>query len=126
MHTEQDLINALHAIECKQAGLPAAEPSQAEQAKALILTRCGEMASAADVAEYRFTVNDPWSQFLFHALLKRYGLKGYRYKGQRTSTIMVRASKRLLDEVLEPLFVEMSRKFNEYLAETARKVFSDA
>jgi hypothetical protein len=122
VNPEQILIDALHAIEVQHAGLPGSDPAQAEQAKAAILARCRQAATAADVAEFRFTLADPWSQLLFHAILKRYDLRAYRYQGQRKSTIMVRASKRLIDEVLTPLLHAMSQRLNEYFADVARWV----
>ena len=124
MHNEQAVIHALHAIECKHAGLLGSDPSQAEQAKARILARYDDRTTAPDVGEFRFTVRDTWMQVLFCALLKRYGMSAYRYKGQHKSTIMVRASKRFIDEVLQPLFIEMSRRLDEYLDEVTRNVLA--
>jgi len=126
MTAEQTLIDALRIIEVQQAGLPGYNPSQVQEAQQRIVACCQESATAADIGEFGFTVPDHWSQLLLHALLKRYGLKGYRFKGQRRSTVMVRASKRLVDDVLQPLFVAMSQRLNEYFCEVAKAVLDAA
>jgi hypothetical protein len=126
MNHEQDLIESLCRIECKYAGLLTADLAQSEQARARIRARCQESRTATDVAEFRFTLPDPWSRLLFHALLKRYGLKGYRYQGQRQSSCMLLASKRLIDELLSPLFDEMCQRLNACFLELTQKTLPAA
>ncbi|HZU35785.1 MAG TPA: hypothetical protein VFA18_07750 [Gemmataceae bacterium] len=126
MDSEQKLVEALRAIEVQMAGLPAGDAAQAERARMRIIERCRELATAGDVAEFQYSLPDQWSQVLFHALLKRYGLVGYRYKWQRHSTVMVRASKRLVDEVLDPLLKAMSQRLNEHFDAVAEMALSAA
>jgi len=126
MDSEQKLAEALRAIEVQVAGLPAGNAAQVERARMRIKERCRELATAADVVEFQFSLPDTWSQILFCALLKRYGLVGYRYKRQRHSTIMVRASKRLVDEVLDPLLKAMSQQLNEHFRAVAQLALSAA
>jgi hypothetical protein len=57
----------------------------------------------------QFSMPDRWSRHLFLALCRRYGLRPYRYHRQRRNTVMVRAPKGFLDQVLWPEFAELDR-----------------
>src|SRR5437879_4844106 len=102
MAAEQELLEALRDVEMRYAARLGGQPATPEEACARIAARVREMAAAPDIAECRFTLPHFFSELLFHALLKRYGLVAYRYQGQRKTTIMVRASRRLVDELLNP------------------------
>jgi hypothetical protein len=43
--------------------------------------------------EFRFILTDQWSRHLFVALMRRYGIHPYRYRGQRRTTVMARLSR---------------------------------
>ena len=72
--------------------------------------------------EYRFTMGDMWSRRVFVALLRRYGLRPYRYRRQRYTTVMVRVSKGFVDETLWPQFERLSDTLQEYLSEVTDRV----
>jgi len=59
-------------------------------------------------AEHQFSIRDPWSRRLFRAILASHGLTSFRYARQRRQTVMVRARRSLVDEVLWPRFEELS------------------
>ena len=65
-----------------------------------------------------------WARKLFVALLRRYGLTPYRYKGQRYTTVMARVSKRFVDETLWPEFQAYSETLQLYLADVTERVIS--
>jgi hypothetical protein len=75
--------------------------------------------------EYKFSVPDAWSRRLFLALLTRYGLRSYRYSGQRYTTIMVRVPKSFVDETLWPEYVQMSATLRQFLEEVTDRVICD-
>jgi hypothetical protein len=52
------------------------------------------------VPEMKFSMLDRWQRRLFTALCRRYGLEPYRYKGQRYTTVMVRAPLSFVDLML--------------------------
>jgi hypothetical protein len=56
------------------------------------------------------------SRKLFVALARRYGLEPYRYQRQRHNTVMVRVSRRFVDDTLWPEFSELDRTLREGLA----------
>ena len=64
--------------------------------------------------EYKFTLADGWSRKLFLALLRRYDLKPYRYRGQRRTTVMVKVPKRFVDETLWPEFTQINATMRTY------------
>src|SRR4030095_13505846 len=66
--------------------------------------------------EYKFSMVDIWSRKLFLALARRYGLSPYRYERQRHTTVMLRVSRRFVDETLWPEFTELDEALREGLA----------
>ena len=49
--------------------------------------------------ELQFSIADPWSRQLFLALARRYGLRPYRYRRQRRTTVMLQAPESFLREI---------------------------
>jgi tRNA nucleotidyltransferase (CCA-adding enzyme) len=58
-------------------------------------------------------------------LCRRYGMKPYRYYRQRRNTVMVRAPKRFLDQVLWPEFSELDQALQAYLHQVTLRVIRD-
>ena len=77
-------------------------------------------------AEFKFSLTDDWSRQLFTALLRRYGLQPYRYRGQRYTTVMVRVSKSFVDKTLWPEYLELSKQLRAYLHDITQKVIREA
>jgi tRNA nucleotidyltransferase (CCA-adding enzyme) len=63
-----------------------------------------------------------WSHKVFVTLLRRYGLKPYRYHGQRYTTVMAQVPKRFVDETLWPEFQKINSELNAYLQEVTDRV----
>src|SRR5262249_1400051 len=78
-----------------------------EAALARIRARLAELQRSEAPVEIQFAVPDTWSRQLFLALCRRYGITPYRYPRQRRSTVMLRAPRRFVDEVLWPEFKEL-------------------
>src|SRR6184192_1912183 len=73
----------------------------------------------------QFSMPDQWSRHLFLALCRRYGLKPYRYYRQRRNTVMIRAPKRFLDQVLWPEFSELDQALQAYLHQVTMRVIRE-
>ena len=73
----------------------------------------------------RFSLPDPWSGQLFIALARRYGLRPYRYRRQRRTTIMLTMPPGFLDQIFWPEFVQINEALAEYLAEVTEKIIRD-
>ena len=94
MISEEDrLVEKLRKIEALFAR-PATEGERIAAGGALdrIRRRLRDLERAEHPVEYRFSLPDSWTKSLFIALLRRYGLKPYRYPGQRRNTVMVRVT----------------------------------
>jgi hypothetical protein len=124
---EHKLIEKLLRIEALHAGATTrGERVAAARAMHRILEHLRDIQEEDPPIEYRFSMPDPWARKLFLALLRRYGLKPYRYHRQRYSTVMVRVPERFVDETLWPEFQELQGTLSEYLAEVTERVISQA
>ncbi len=74
--------------------------------------------------EFRISLDDPWKRQLFIALCRRNGIEPYRLYRQRRSTVMLRTGRTLLDTVLWPQFLELSKLLNSYLDEATRDIIT--
>lgn len=75
--------------------------------------------------EYRFSLHDRWSRQLFIALCRRYGLEPYNYYGQRRSTIMLKAPKTFINDILSPEFHTLNDALVAYLGEITEKLIKE-
>ena len=106
------------------------EREAAAAAAERIRARLREAGDATPAVEMRFSLGDPWSRQLFVALCRRYGLRPFRYRGQRHTSIMLQVPKPFLDDVLWPEFQELNKVLADYLSEITdriirREVFSE-
>ena len=123
---EARLIEKLRAIEALFAGATTAgEEMAADLARQRIKERLDEFNEWDIANEYRFSLGDMWSRRVFCALLRRYDLKPYRYKGQRYTTVMVRVSQRFVDETLWPEYQQISKTLKAYLDDVTTRVVSE-
>jgi hypothetical protein len=123
---EATLINKLRSIEALYAGAKTeGERMAAGHAQQRILKRLKLLERKAPAVEHRFTLTDMWSRRVFLALLRRYGLRPYRYPRQRYTTVMVRVTSRFVDETLWPEFQEIHRTLQTYLTEVTERVVSE-
>lgn len=120
---ETRLIEKLRAIEALFArpGSPG-ERIAAENARQRILERLREVAETDPPVEYRFSMADMWSRRVLVALLRRYGITPYRFRGQRYTTVMAKVSKRFVDETLWPEFEALNASLRTYLDQVTNRV----
>ena len=124
---ESRLLHKLKLIQALFAG--AATPGErdaAAAAKQRLLERLNQRPKEEPVKEYTFTMGDGWNKKLFTALLRRYGLSPYRYRGQRRTTVMVRVTKGFVDDTLWPEYRKLAETLHEYLEEVTDKVIREA
>lgn len=107
------------------AGTPG-ERAAAEAAAGRIRARLAEAGQREAPVEVRLSVGDPWSRQLLLALLRRYGLKPYRYPRMQRQSVVVRVPKTFLDELLWPEFTALNKALGEHLAEITAKVIREA
>lgn len=123
---EKDLIEKLHKIEWLYArATTPGERIAAENASERIRERLRMTQQKAEAIEIRFSLPDLWSRRLLLSLLRRYGLKPYRYSGQRHTTVMVRAPRIFVDETLWPEFQELNGTLRAYMDEVTDRVIKE-
>ena len=126
MSIESQLREKLRKIETLFAGAgTAGERLAAEAALERVRARLAELGRRDPPIEMQFSMPDRWSSHLFLALCRRYGLAPYRYQRQRRNTMMVRAPKGFIDEVLWPEFSELDRALATYLHEVTLRVIRE-
>jgi hypothetical protein len=122
---EAKLIEKLKLIEALFAGATTpGERVAAGAARQRILERLKSVEVVDPAIEYKFTLGDLWSRRVFVALLRRYDLKPYRYRGQRYTTVMVKVSRRFVEETLWPQYQQVSETLQAYLSEVTDRVVS--
>ncbi len=120
---EAGLIEKLLKIEALFAGAATeGERTSADRARQRILERLREMIPENPPIEYKFTFRDMWSRKVFVTLLRRYGLRPYRYNRQRYTTVMAQVPKRFVDETLWPEFQKINEELSSYLQKVTDRV----
>jgi hypothetical protein len=126
MTPEQSLRDKLRKIEALFAGARTeGEKNAADAAAERIRQRLGEVAGREKTIEVKFSIPDTWSRQLFVALCRRYGLRPFRYRRMHRQTIIVRAPKSFLEEVLRAEFKELDAALIAYLAEITERVIRE-
>ena len=116
MDDRERLLEKLRLIEALyEGGSTAGERAAAAAARTRVQARLRELEPRDPAVEHRFTLNNVWSRKLFVALLRRYGLRPYRYNRQRHTTVMARVSRRFVEETLWPEFTELDKALQEHL-----------
>ena len=123
---ETRLIEKLRLIEALFAGAQTAgEKDAADRARQRILDRLKFIEAADPAVEFKFNMRDMWQRKVMVALIRRYGLKPYRYSGQRHTTVMTKAPEKFVNETLWPEFQEISQTLHTYLSEVTERVVSE-
>jgi hypothetical protein len=124
MDDEERLKEKLRAIEALFAGATTeGEREAADRARQRIAARLVERQGERQV-EWQFSL-DPWSYRLLVALARRYGLAPYRYRRQRYSTLVIKASDRFLRETFLPEYDAMSKTLHEHLTAVTERVVAE-
>ena len=122
---ESKLLERLRLIEALHAGATSAgERLAAAEARKRIQMRLASIAKEDPPVEFRFSLADGWSRKLFAALCRRYEVKPYRYRGQRRTTLMVRAPRRFIEDTLWPEFQELSSVLRAHLEEVTDRLIN--
>ena len=124
---EEKLIEMLRKVEVlfARSTIPG-ERAAAGNAVERIQERLRAFEEKEKAVEYRFSIADPWSKTLFLALLRRYDLKPYRYRGQRRTSVMVRVTQSFVNEVLWPEFGQIEKILREHLRAVTQRIVSQA
>ncbi|MDB5401652.1 MAG: hypothetical protein JWQ55_3670 [Rhodopila sp.] len=126
MSDESQLREKLRKIEALFAGAgTTGERLAAEAALDRVRARLATLERDDPAVEMQFSMPDQWSRRLFLALSRRYGLRPFRYRRQRLTTVMVRVPRGFVDQVLWPEFQELNKALAQYLNEVTLRVIRE-
>ena len=121
------LLEKLRRIEALfSGGSTEGERAAAGEALGRIQARLRDLERSDPPVEYRFALANAWSRTLFVALLRRYGVRPYRYQRQRHTTVMARVSRSFVDETLWPEFVALDAALTEHLDRVTEAIIAEA
>src|SRR5512139_1050392 len=127
MFLEGTLIEKLRKLEALYAGTSVdGEREAARRAAERIRSRLGELRGREKEVVLAYRLYDPWSRKLFVALCRRYGLTPYRERGQRHTTVLVRAPRTFHDRTLWPEYQALSEELKKSLEELTNRVIREA
>ena len=126
MTPEQSLREKLSKIEALFAGAGTeGEKVAAGAAAERIRDRLSQAAGKEKEIEVKFSISDVWSRQLFVALCRRYGVRPFRYRRMHRQSIVIRAPKSFIEQVLWPEFEELSAALTSYLSEITERVIRE-
>ena len=119
----RDKLRKIEALFANAATL--GEKAAAGAAAERIRQRLGRTAGKEKSSELKFSIPDVWSRQLFIALCRRYGLRPYRHPRMHRQSIMIKAPKSFMEQVLWPEFQELNAALVAYLSEITQKVIRE-
>ncbi len=126
MTPEQSLREKLRKIEALFAGAATeGEKVAADAAAERIRERLGQAAGKEKEIEVKFSISDVWPRQLFVALCRRYGLRPFRYRRMHRQTIIIRAPRSFVEQVLWPEFEELNAALTAYLSDITERVIRE-
>jgi hypothetical protein len=99
------------------------ERQAAELAKIRLLERHQQLEAAKPI-EYNIPLANFWKKKLFLALCSKYQIKSYRYKRQKHTTVMLRAPKDLVENILWPEYLKYSSMLEELVQDVIEDLIS--
>lgn len=125
MEEFEKLIAKLIKVEAlRDGGATHGERAAAANAHRNLLRRLEELKGVDPPVEYRFSLENQWSHRLFLAVCRHFGLKPFRYKRQRYTTVMLRVPTTFVDEVLWPMFEEYDQILTGHMEEITTRVIA--
>jgi hypothetical protein len=121
--TREELIEKILKVEALFAGTSSAGEKQAA-GSALERLKAQLAAAPEPPAEFKISIEDPWKRQLFVALCRRNQLHPYRLPRQRRGTVMIRTTRPMLDQILWPQFLELSKLLHTYLDEATQDIIT--
>jgi hypothetical protein len=126
MSEETQLREKMRKIEALFAGAGTeGERVAAGAALTRVRARLAALQRDAPPIEMQFSLADQWSRRLFVALCRRYGLAPYRLYRQRLTTVVLKAPRRFIEEVLWPEFEELNLALVQYLNAVTLRVIRE-
>jgi protein subunit release factor A len=84
-----------------------------------------ENAKYKEEVEFRFSLPNAWNRKLFISLCRKHKLRVYRYSNQRVSSVMIKAQKNFVEEILSPEFEALTEALEEYISPIIEKIIRE-
>ncbi len=123
---ERELVRRLKLVEALHAGGATEGERQAAAEAARRIRERLESYANLKTSEFTFKLDNMWERKLFVALLRRYGIKPYRYSRQRYTTVMARVPDKFVAETLWPSYLEMSSALQKYMNSVTDRIIGEA
>jgi len=123
-----DLLQLAEKLRKLQALYEGAASDGERAAAASAIDRVNERAArlqADPPVEFSFSLHSAWSQKLFLALLRRYGIQPYRYRRQRRTTVMARVPRSFVNQTLWPEFTALDAELTKFLSEITNRIIRE-
>lgn len=114
----EDLLEKIKKIERLISGaMTDGERIAAIAAKERVLKKFEDVTPLIHTKEYALHTPGAWNKKLLLALCHKHGVRPYRYKRQKHTTVMVNMNEKYLNEVLWPEYLEYSGILSKFLEE---------
>jgi hypothetical protein len=121
------LLDKLRRIEALYiGGSTDGERDAADAARRRVQARLLELETSDPPVEYKFSTASGFSQRLLIALLRRYGIRPYRYPRQRRTTVMARVPSSFVERTLWPEYQALNRALQEHLDRITTTIIEEA
>ena len=126
MSEDSDLKAKLAKLEAlfRRAG----SPGEKSAAGAAIERLQGRLAGSGEKrepeVELQYSLPDVWSAELFRAVCRKHGVRPYRYRRQRRTTVMVRAREREFDRGAWPEYCRLHDELADYFKDVTDHLIS--
>lgn len=119
--TREELIEKIRKVEALFSGTDS--PGEKQAARSALDRLHAQLGPTPEkILDWKFSLPDPWKRQLFVALCRRNNLEPFRQYRQRYTTVMVRSSQSMVDQILWPQFLELSKLLHDYLDEATRDI----
>ena len=126
MSGEAELLrDRLRKIEALAGAGTVGEKLAAEATLERVRARLAELQGRDELIQMQVSLGDQWSRQLFLALCRRYGLKPYRLHRQRRTTVMLKAPKSFIEQVLWPEFQKLDEALRRYLSKVTTRIIRE-
>ena len=124
---EEELLEKLRKIEALHAGATTdGERTAAATVAERIRAKLKESAAIDPPIEFSFAVDSLYAKSLLIALMRRYDIAPYRYRGQRWSTVRARVPKGFVDRILWPEYQQLLHVLDAHLSNITARVIHTA
>lgn len=121
----QHLLERIKKIEALILGAGTeGEKNAALSAKDRILKKYPALEIHKNPKEYSLYTSSEWNKRLLLAICRKYGVKPYRYKRQKYTTVMVNINEEFLNKVLWKEFQEYSKHLDQLVSEITNDLIS--